>query len=419
MSNSLRPYFTAVFCFVTAVALADFAAAQSDTASQFLGPQRNGVLPVTHLLNKWPAAGPSVAWRAPGGVGMSGVSVAEGVALTLWNSPDGQVLAALKLEDGSAKWTTRLAANYENGMGNGPRATPTVNGGRVYAYTGDGMLACVRVADGELLWERSVVRGLGGKPAEYGMSSSPLVVDQHVIVTAGGNGKAVVAVDKMSGEIRWTAVDGTPGYASPALLDLAGETQVVVFTGFGLSGIRPSDGEVLWQYRFPTPYDCNTATPIEVDGNVFISAGENHGCVMLSITKSDSGYQPKVVWESTDGKSVMRNEWQTAVQVDGFLYGFDNVGSAGPVTHLTCIDASTGKPQWRKTRFGKGNLVFADGKLWITTMAGELVLVEANPKKYVELGRKKYFGKTRQSLAIANGKGYIRDDAEVVCFDLN
>ena len=418
MSNTLRPYFTAVFCFVAAVALPNAGTAQSNTASQFLGPHRNGVLPVTALLNQWPAAGPAVAWRAPGGVGMSGVSVANGLALTMWNSPDGQVLGALKLEDGTAEWTTRLAANYENGMGNGPRATPTVDGDKVYAYTGDGMLACVKVADGELVWQTPVVRELGGKPAEYGMSSSPLVVDQHVIVTVGGNGKAVAALDKLSGEIRWTAVDGTPGYASPALLELAGEAQVVVFTGFGVSGIRPADGDVLWQYRFPTPYDCNTATPIEVDGNVFISAGENHGCVMLSIAKSDAGYQPKVVWESTDVKSVLRNEWQTSVEVDGFLYGFDNVGSAGPVTHLTCIDASTGKPQWRETRFGKGNLVFADGKLWITTMAGELVLVEANPEKYVELGRKKYFGKTRQALAITDGKGLIRDDAEIVCFDL-
>ena len=127
MSNTLRPYFTAVFCFVAAVTLPNAGTAQSNTASQFLGPHRNGVLPVTSLLDQWPAAGPAVAWRAPGGVGMSGVSVAEGVALTLWNSQDGQVLAALKLEDGSAKWTTRLAANYENGMGNGNRIKDTAS----------------------------------------------------------------------------------------------------------------------------------------------------------------------------------------------------------------------------------------------------------------------------------------------------
>ena len=114
----------------------------------------------------------------------------------------------------------------------------------------------------------------------------------------------------------------------------------------------------------------------------------------------------------------MRNEWQTSVLVDGYLYGFDNVGAAGPTTHLTCIDADTGETVWRKTRFGKGNLVLADGKLWITTMDGELVLVKDSPAGYEELGRAKVFGRTRQSLSIADGLGYIRDNQEVVCIKL-
>lgn len=247
-------------------------------------------------------------------------------------------------------------------MGNGPRATPTIAGQQVFAYTGEGILACLDVATGKQQWSKSVVREMSGRPAEYGMACSPLVVEDMVIVTAGGQGKAVVALDRKSGAVRWTAVDGLPGYSSPTLLELCGESHVVAFTAIGVMGLRPSDGKELWSYPFPTPYDCNTATPIEVEGDVFISAGENHGCVMLDVTKRAAGYTVAEAWASVDVKSVMRNEWQTSILLDGYLYGFEYVGSAGPVTHLNCIEAATGNVVWTKTRFGKGNLIAADGK---------------------------------------------------------
>ena len=392
--------------------------AQNKGWSQFLGPARNGISNETGRLKKWPSAGLDVAWRVEGGMGMSAVAVADGRAITMWNSPDGQVVAALRTENGQLLWKTAVSTTYENSMGNGPRATPSIAGQHVFVYTGEGVLACLDVKTGERKWSKSVVRAVSGRPAEYGMASSPLIVDDMVIVTAGGNDKAVVALDQANGELRWTAVDGLPGYSSPVLLDVAGEPQVVSFTARGVTGIRPADGTELWNYPFKTPYDCNTASPIEVGGKVFISAGENHGCVMLNVVKKPSGYQVDEAWESVDTKSVMRNEWQTSILLDGYLYGFDNVGSAGPVTHLTCIEADTGRVAWTKTRFGKGNLVAADGKLWITTMKGELVVVEANPEGYSEIGRQKLFGKTRQNASLANGFAYVRDDAQVICIKI-
>ena len=392
--------------------------AQSSGWSQFLGPERNGISDETGLLATWPAQGLDIAWRVDGGVGMSAVAVADDRAITMWNSSRGQVVAALSAKDGAVLWATPLAASYENSMGDGPRATPTIAGQQVFAYTGEGILACLDVTTGAKQWSKSVVRDMAGRPAEYGMACSPLIVDDMVIVTAGGEGRAVVALDRKNGDVRWTAVDGLPGYSSPALLNLGGEPQVVAFTARGVTGIRPSDGKELWSYPFKTPYDCNTATPIEVAGNVFISAGENHGCVMLNVTKRATGYQVDEVWASVDIKSVMRNEWQTSVLLNGYLYGFDNVGSAGPVTHLTCLEAASGKVVWTKTRFGKGNLVAANGKLWITTMKGELVLVEATPKGYAEIGRQKIFGKTRQNGSLADGFAFVRDDSQVICIKI-
>ena len=263
-----------LYLFALSLARKSVVLAQVPAWNQFLGQGRNGISPETGLLANWPTQGLEIAWRANGGVGMSAVAVAEGRAITVWNSDGGQTVAALSMKDGALLWTALVAANYENQMGNGPRATPTIAGKQVFAYTGEGTLVYLDLSTGKQCWSKSVVREMLGRPAEYGMACSPLVVDDLVIVTAGGQGKAVVALDRKSGDIRWTAVNGLPGHSSPALLDLCGESHVVAFTASGVTGLHPNDGKELWSYPFPTPYDCNTATPIEAGGNVFISAGE-------------------------------------------------------------------------------------------------------------------------------------------------
>jgi len=239
------------------------------------------------------------------------------------------------------------------------------------------------------------------------------VVGSQVIVTPGAAGAAVVAYDAKSGKLAWKAGDDPAGYSSPALLNVGGKEQVVVFTGASAIGLTPGTGELLWRYPYETDFNCNIATPLAVDGRVFVSCGENHGCVLLDVT----GKEPAVVWESQGTKSILKNEWQTAIQANGHLFGFNNVGSAGPVTHLACIDIK-GNPVWQKARFGKGNLIAADGKLFLSTMKGELVVLAATSKGYEELGRKVVLGTTRQAPALSNGFLYLRDDKEIVCLDV-
>jgi outer membrane protein assembly factor BamB len=164
--------------------------AQSALWPQFLGPNRNGISPATDVMTQWPAGGPEVLWRAEGGVGMSGISVSDHFAITMWNSSAGQVVVALNPATGTQIWSTPLSRNYENAMGNGPRATPTISGDQVYAFTGDGILACLKLDDGNVVWSENVVAGVGGKAAEYGMACSPLIIGDLVIVTAGGQGSA-------------------------------------------------------------------------------------------------------------------------------------------------------------------------------------------------------------------------------------
>jgi outer membrane protein assembly factor BamB len=408
--------------FVRAIASLVFSLASSAVFAadwpQFLGPDRNGISAETGLIDAFPKDGPKAVWRANGGVGMSGVAISGGKVLTLVQKDGKQWCLALDAASGKTIWETLLAPEYENQMGNGPRATPTIAGDKVFVFTGEGILAALNFADGKKLWSHDAVKDHGGEPADYGMTCSPLVVGKRVVVTAGAPKAAVVAYDALSGKEAWAVGDELTGYSSPALLEVGGKKQVIVYTGSAILGIQPDDGKQLWRHEYETEFGCNTATPIAVGDKVFCSSGENHGAVLLGLQASGTTFTTEPVWESQGASSVLRAEWQTPILLDGYLYGFDNVGSAGPVTHLTCIEAATGKRMWQKQRFGKGNLIAADGKLLITTMKGELILARASPKAYEELGRATILGQTRQAPALSDGRVYLRDDKEIVCVEM-
>ena len=392
--------------------------APADEWPGFLGARRDGISDEKGLIDAIPADGPKTIWRVPGGVGMSAVAVADGLAITSWNDNGKQWLVALDAATGKEAWKTPLGAAYENGQGNGPRATPTIAGERVFAFSGEGILVAVSRTEGSILWQVDAVGDAEAKPSDYGMASSPLVVAEQVIVHVGGATGAIAAFSIADGKPVWKASAGSAGYSSPTLLAIDGMETIVSVTGTEVVGLRPGSGKELWRFPFETDFGCNTATPIVVDGGVFVSAGENQGSVLIDLEPEGDRYAPRARWESLGPKSLMRNEWQTSIVIGDHLYGFDNVGAAGPVTHLVCLEAKTGREAWRKSRFGKGNMVFADGKLWITTFEGELVLARATPEGYEELGRAELLGRTRQTLTIAGGRGYIRDDRDVLCIGL-
>lgn len=383
---------------------------------QFLGPDRNGISAETGLIDTWPANGPKELWRVNGGVGMSGMTIVKDSLVTMIQRDEMQFVAALNASTGKTLWQTVVAPEYRNNMGAGPRATPTISDGVVYAFTGEGILAALDLNDGKILWKRNLLQELSGRPAEYGMACSPLISNGQVIVTIGAPGATVVACDAKSGKTLWTAGDDPTGYSSPAILNVGGQSQIVVFTGSSALGLELGSGKFLWSHAYETAYDCNIATPIAVDGKVFISSGEDHGSALLKLTAKGDAFTASEVWASNGSSSAMRNEWQTSILHNGHLYGMDNVGGAGPITHLACIEAATGKRVWQEARFGKGNLIFADGKLFISTMRGELVIARATPERYEEISRAKVFKGSRTAPALANGRLYLRDDKEIVCF---
>jgi outer membrane protein assembly factor BamB len=386
---------------------------------QFLGPNRTGVSSELALISEFPPSGPKQIWQIPLGTGMSGIAVSDGLAVTMFQDESQQYVVALHADSGELKWRTAVAPAYENSMGNGPRATPTVNGAQIFVYTGEGILAALDKPSGKLQWSVDVPKSQSGTPSEYGMSCSPLVTDTLVIVHSGTDKAAVSAFDRSTGELAWTSGSGKAGYSSPMLMTLAENEQIVALTASGVASLEPVTGKTLWSFPFPTEYDCNTANPVQIDDHhLLISAGENHGSVILEITHDNGKFEVSEIWSSLGKDSQLRAEWQTPVVHQGHLYGLDNSGSAGPITNLVCIRLSDRKTVWQKSRFGKGNLILADGKLLLTTMQGELVIVKADPSEFQELGRARVMETTRQAPSLSDGRVYVRDDAHVMCFDL-
>jgi len=400
------------------VELASVQALQAEDWPQFLGPQRNGISAEKGLIDKWPEAGLKVVWRTAGGVGMSGLAIQGERLVTLVQREGQQWLVAHDAKTGKSLWQTELAPEYKNSMGNGPRGTPTIAGNQVFAFTGEGLLIAADVRTGKIAWTQDTLKQLKGKEADYGMACSPLVVGESVIVTVGAPKATLVAYDTMTGKQRWASGNDPAGYSSPTMLKVGGREQLVAYTGASALGLAPQDGKLLWRYPFVTSFDCNIATPLAIDGQVFLSSGENHGSVLLKLAPQGAGFEPEEVWSSLGPKSSLRSEWQTAILLDGNLYGMDNVGGAGPVTHLNCVDAKTGERKWQQQRYGKGNFIYADGKMFLTMMTGELVVIRPSPDRYVELGRMPLIETTRQAPALANGLLYVRDDKEIVCVDV-
>lgn len=416
-SFSSTPRASLLAAFLFAFSAVDDSARAADWP-QFLGPERNGISVETDLIDTWPANGPKEIWRVNGGVGMAGMAIVANSLVTMVQRDEKQFAVALNASTGRTLWQTPIAPEYRNNMGAGPRATPTISNGRIYAFTGEGILAALNLADGKTLWKRTLLQDLSGRPAEYGMACSPLVANGQIIVTIGAPQAAVIACDVETGKTLWTAGQDAAGYSSPAILTIGGQRQIVIFTGGSAMGLQPTTGRALWRHAYQTPYECNIATPIAVGGNVFISSGENHGSALLKLLRSGDAFEATEVWASNGPSSVMRNEWQTSILHDGHLYGMDNVGGAGPITHLTCIEAATGKRIWRQARFGKGNLIFADGTLFISTLRGELVIARATPKGYQEIGRARVFKGSRAAPALANGRLFLRDDKNILCLDV-
>lgn len=376
---------------------------------QWRGPRMDGISQETDLLSAWPEKGPPELWRVPLGAGFSAVSVVGDRAYTMYGGAEGEFAVCLDAVRGTVLWRTRSGDLFANSYGDGPRATPAIDGDRVYMLGGSGMLQCLDAASGKQVWGCRLTEKFGGEPPEFGFSASPVVFgDMLVVVTGSGGGKSLAAVNKATGDVLWTSLDDKAGYSTPLRIEAAGVPQLVVLMGEALVGVSPQDGREYWRQPWKTTLDANVATPIFRDNRLFVSTGYGTGCGLFELSAVDGRPAAKLLWANKE----MKNYFSTCVLVGNYLYGFNN-------TMLSCMDFETGEVKWRQRGFNRGSLLAADGKLIICGERATLALAEVSPDGYKEISQAPMLeDRTWTVPTLSGGRLFVRNEKELVCLNL-
>ena len=375
--------------------------------SGFRGPQRDGIIRGVRIDTNWSASPPVELWRRPVGPGWSSFAVGGNLVYTQEQRGDNEVVACYDLTTGEPVWTHRDAARFfESNGGAGPRGTPIVSNGRVYAFGATGILNALDAGTGVAVWSRNVASDTGTKVPYWGFSSSPLVVDDLVIVAAAGQ---LVGYDLGTGDRRWFRPSAGEGYSSPHLVTLDGVAQVLLMSGAGATSVAPTNGRVLWEHAwkgFPIVQPAVTE-----DGDILIVASTASGTRRIGVAHGPGGWTVKERWTS-DGLKPYFNDF---VVHKGHAFGFD-----GRI--LACIDLKYGQRKWKGGRYGNGQLVLLRDQdlLLVLSEEGGLALVRATPDQFTEVARFPAIeGKTWNHPVLVGNVLLVRNGEEMAAFRLS
>jgi outer membrane protein assembly factor BamB len=385
---------------------------------QWRGPHRDGCAADTGLLQEWPKEGPPLHWKATQlGAGFSGVSVVGQRIFTMGDLSDANYVIVLNCADGKQLWSAKVGKAGAPGWGGfaGPRSTPTVDGGLVYALGQYGEVVCVNAESGKEIWRKHLTSDFGGSLPQWGFSESPLVEGDLVLLTPGGSRGTLVALNKQSGSLVWQSKEWTDNahYSSIIVASIQGVRQYIQLTDKSVAGVEAKDGKLLWK----APRRGETAvipTPIYADGEVYVTSGYGAGCNLFKVAKGSPFTATQIY-----ANKVMVNHHGGVVKVGEYLYGYsDGKG-------WTCQNFKTGEAVWQeKGKLEKGSASFADGRLYCREESekGVVALLEATPKGFVEKGRFTPPDRSgKQSWphpVIAGGRLYLRDQDVLLCYDL-
>jgi outer membrane protein assembly factor BamB len=352
-----------------------------------------------------------VLWKQPIGVGHASFVVADGKAYTIEQRRGQEVVAAYDMNNGRELWTQKWNAEFTDSTGDGPRATPTWDAGRLYALGATGELRCLDANSGAVIWGKNILSDNRAQNLPWAMAASPLIVDDKVIVLPGGtSGKSVVAYNKNTGAPVWRVLNDTQAYVSPMLVELAGRRQIIVVSSSRVVGLTPENGALLWEYPWDTDNGINVSQPIMVDRNrFFISSGYGKGAALVEVKGSGNSFTASKVWENTN----MKNKFNSSVLYNGYIYGLDE-------GILVCLDVNTGERKWKDGRYGYGQIILAGNHLIVTSDKGDVALVKATPAAYTEVARfTAVQGQTWNYPAIAGGKLLVRNSNEMAAYDIS
>jgi outer membrane protein assembly factor BamB len=380
---------------------------------QWHGPDRTNIASETGLLKAWPETGPRAVWSITGiGSGYGSISIKDDRIYVQGVQDNKSVVFCLSRKDGGKIWTMPLGASVFNDKGSGPRGTPTVDGNRVYALNENGDLACLDAQTGKTNWSFNILTKFNGSNITWLLSESPLVDGNNLIVTPGGQGAGIVALDKNTGETVWVTkeLSDAAGYSSCIVADIQGVRTIMTITAGAGVGVRASDGKLMWRYEKVANRVANIATPVFFDNKVFYTTDYGTGCALLQLKASNGMVQAEEIYFNKN----MKNHHGGVVLVNGYIYGFSS-------SILVCIDPATGDLRWQDRSVGKGSLTFADGHLYLLSETNIVALAEANPDRYAEKSRFEIADQGFPSWAhpvVCDGILYIRNQGSLAAYDV-
>ena len=403
---------------------ADLTTTTENDFPQFLGPNRDGTVGGITLSRDWTQHKPRELWRRPIGAGWSSFAAVNGFAVTQEQRGDQEMVTCYEVETGEPVWAQSITARHATLAGGaGPRGTPTIHKGRVYTLGATGTVLCLDGTNGEVLWSDDLLKRYGVRPEDdekgvaWGRSSSPLIVDDLLIVAAGGPAggpcKSLAAFHKDTGELAWEAGDRQVSYASPILATLGETLQILSVNEDNISAHVSATGEILWSYDWPgsTTADPNVSQPVVLGTDrVLLSKGYGGGAMLLRVQRATDGqFQVDEVWRT---RRSLRTKFTNAVVHEGYIYGLsDGI--------LECVDVETGTRQWKKGRYGHGQLLGVGPLLLVQAESGDVAMVEATPTELRELGRFTAFEeKTWNNLCLYGRLLLVRNAEEAACYEL-
>ena len=384
---------------------------------QILGPNRTGIAAGDEkLLPEW-RRDPAVVWKRPVGTGYAGPVVA-GERLILFHRIDtDEVVECLNARTGQPLWKQSYGTTFrpQVGGGDGPLCTPAIIGDKVVTFGAQGVLSCYDLARGTPLWQRETHREFAAQEGYFGAGSTPIVVEEMVVVNVGGTRKnsGLVGFSLATGETKWQQTTEQGSYSAPTVVSLEGSPRVIAVTRLKCVGLDPATGAQWFDFRFgargPT---VNGASPIVLpSGELFVTSSYGVGSTLGHL--SPLGCEPVY-----SGDEILATQYATPIAWQKVLFAIDGRDDIPP-SDLKCVDPIKRKTLWSTQGFGYGTLLLADNKLLALKTDGELVMVEANTERYVELGRTRLFDTTTRALpALSRGLLFARDEQTLKCVNL-
>jgi len=383
-----------------------FVAAVPASASDwpnFRGPKHDGISTEKKLKTAWDKAGPKVLWQREIGAAYSSLACVDKRVYTCGTKGGRQVLFCLDAKSGDVIWKKPFEKEYSDGQGDGTRATPTVDDGRVYIFGSHGRLVCLDAKKGKEIWSREFNR----KP-QWGYSGSVLIQDDLAIVSPGQPDGGLCALNKKTGQPAWSCGDDEAGYATPYPFAFEGKRYVCGFLAHSAIIAELETGKEVWRVPWETDWNVNAAMPIFHEGYLFLSSGYRTGCGLFKLAVDGDKLSAKEVWRS----KVLMSKFQTPVLYKGKLYASDQ-------SSLNCVDFLTGERHWRKRRVKHGTVLLADGYLIVLTEKGQLRIAKAGPDGFEPSAKARILkGRCWSVPVLSDGRLYARNMEKVVCLDL-